>query len=576
MIDKKEILISDMTTCIDNSAISDGWGFGLWHKVPYETEDGVSGVMLFAEPGDKAAPLTYKLNASGKYKIYVGMNYGFSIYQNAHTNRLTEWDYGAAFLKLSDDRGFQRIGAEKYDVNMQGGEVVSKYRVKFLGEKKGKASFSTIYDAYWKTADLTGQDIIVAPQLEPYDNKYYGQLSNISYIRLVPVTDEDEALEKEIAPTDDTKTMAALWCTGALTGHTSGQAMYHPTSKEWFEMEFEPFRNSDFGIFSFEAMRGGLCEFKTKIGDVGSDDGKWDETWLDPLEEFTKLAKEAGMKTFASIRMIGSSRPYSRYPINRAKYYWDRIEFAKKSKDGGLCGNLSLAYPEVRKFWIDLASEALAYGIDGIQLHFNRCSPFVMYEEPVLETFKAKYGVDMKELSIEDDRVIRHTSEYVTQYLRELRAELDKKPGRMLSVMVKDFDEFDPSKIYNQCDVETWIKEGLVDIIYMDHGNDIRYINYWKGLAKGRVKILQSIMPRTQPGESYAQRAQEFFDAGADGIMVWDCERRVQRISEWNVLKHLGSKQKAELLEKVAPSYFSSKKLKTHNGLDVKFSYTDG
>ena len=75
MIDMKEITINDMTSCENPQAISDGWGEGLWHKVVYETTDGVPGVMLFAEPGDKAAPLTYKLNAKGKYKIYVGLNY---------------------------------------------------------------------------------------------------------------------------------------------------------------------------------------------------------------------------------------------------------------------------------------------------------------------------------------------------------------------------------------------------------------------------------------------------------------------------------------------------------------------
>ena len=104
----KEITINDMTSCENPEAISEGWGAGLWHRVAYETTDGVPGVMLFAEPGDRAAALTYKLNAKGNYKIYVGLNYGFCTYQNAHTDRHTECDYGAAFLKLTGDRGYHR------------------------------------------------------------------------------------------------------------------------------------------------------------------------------------------------------------------------------------------------------------------------------------------------------------------------------------------------------------------------------------------------------------------------------------------------------------------------------------
>jgi len=416
---------------------------------------------------------------------------------------------------------------------------------------------------------------VASPQ-EPYDNKYYGQLANISSLRFGPVTEEDEQLEGQLANTAESKTMAALWCTGALTGHTAGHAMYHPTSKEWFENEFEPFRNSDFGIFYFEAMRGVLCEYNTKLGDNGGDNGKWGEDWVDPLKEFTALAREAGMKVFAGIRMIGSSRPYSRYPINQAKYYWDRVQFAKKSKSGGLCGNLSLAYPEVRNFWVSLAREVLEYGIDGIQLHLNRCYPFVMYEEPVLESFREKFGIEMGELSMDDARVVKHTSEYVTQYLRELRAEIDRKPGRKLSVMTRKYDEFEPGRIFNQNDLETWFEEGLVDIIYLDHGCDLRYIKYWKELSKGKVRFLQSIMPRSQPGENYAETAQKIYEAGADGLMVWDCERRVQRISEWNALKNLGTMEKAGLVRKIAPSYFQTTGLTTHNGLDIEHSYTDG
>src|SRR5690242_13472404 len=105
----KEIIFSDMAACTPASSISEGWGDGLWHQVPYELGNGTKGVMLFAEPEDHAPELTLKLNVKGRYKIYVGVNFGFCNYQNAHTNRLLEWDYGAISIKLASDKGYTRV-----------------------------------------------------------------------------------------------------------------------------------------------------------------------------------------------------------------------------------------------------------------------------------------------------------------------------------------------------------------------------------------------------------------------------------------------------------------------------------
>lgn len=568
---RTEIMISDMGACLPTSSISDNWGAGLWHRVPYELENGTKGVMLFAEPEDHASEIVLKLNITGRYKIFVGMNYGFCVYHNAHTDRLVEWDYGAIFLKLTGDNGFSRIGNEKYDQHAQ-----KKYREKFQSEKNGKHSFNTIYETYWKTAELTGEDLVLRPPGEPYDNKYYGQLANISYIRLVPEDKEDQLLEESLKSSSDTRNMAAIWCTGALTGHTAGQTMYHPTDKMWFENEFEPFRNSDFGIFCFEAMRGNLCLFKTKTGDVGTLDKSWPEGWVDPLEEFTRLAHNEGMKAFASLRMMGGSRPYSRYPINWSRFFWDHLEWAKRDKEGNPCGNSSIAFKGVRDHWLTLISEALAYGIDGIQLHFNRANPFVLYEEPAIQDFIEQFSIDPRTLPEDDARWIKHCASYTTQFLREIRALLDEKPNRELSVLISGFDNFEPGVPQKDCDVDVWLDEGLINYLFLDHQVNPTYINYWKEYSNHSVPVYYSLMPRTMPGEDFANRAEELYEAGADGFCIWDCERRVSRISEWNVIKHLGHRRQLSLIKNRAPSYFSINRIKTHKGLNVKYSYKDG
>lgn len=567
---RKTILISDMSMCEPSDIIKERGEQGCWWKTDYELKSGEKGVMIFAEPKDKAKELKLKLNQEGIYKIFIGMNYPFQNYQNGHTNRLIEMDYGAVFIKLSDDRGFSRVGIEKLDLHSK-----NKYPDKTLPEKATKEHFNTIYESYWKTAKLDGQDLIISAPKEPYDNQYYGQVANISFVKLVPVNDEEIIFEESILPSDDTKRLSILWCTGAITGHTSGQPMYHPKNRQWFETEMQPYLSGDFEILCIEAMRGNLCCFKTENGDVGTLDKSWPDDWLDPLKEFTGLGHEAGMKVFAALRMIGGSRHYNRYPINWARFFWDNLQWSKRDRAGSICGTSSIAYKEVRDHWLLLMQEALDRGIDGLQLHLNRCSPFVMYEQPTVDDYIKKYGVDPLKLP-EDIIWRRHAAGYMTTFVKEIRVLLDKKPNRQLSLFVSGYDKFQPGSPGNGVDAEELITKGLVDYIYLDNDTDTRYINHLKELGKGKVKIYYSLMPRTQPAESYVELAMKLYEAGADGFAIWDCERRVQRLSEWAVIKHLGHKDSLLELKQKAADYYKINKLSKHKGLNIEYSYKDG
>ena len=64
--------------------------------------------------------------------------------------------------------------------------------------------------------------------------------------------------------------------------------------------------------------------------------------------------------------------------------------------------NLSLAYPGVRSYWLSLLREALAYGIDVVTIYLYRFKPFVLYEEPVVASFREKYGIEGAVISAVD------------------------------------------------------------------------------------------------------------------------------------------------------------------------------
>jgi len=147
MADRTELFLTDMTRCGPAAAISDGWGRGLWHRVPYTLTDGTAGNMLFAEPADGARPLTLRPGLSGWYKIFIGLNFPQSPYGLG--------SYGTIFMKLSSDAGFSRAGHERYDAISSGAEMVGSYREKFhalVGGKLPKVSYSTIYNnKIWKS-----------------------------------------------------------------------------------------------------------------------------------------------------------------------------------------------------------------------------------------------------------------------------------------------------------------------------------------------------------------------------------------------------------------------------------------
>src|SRR5262249_22297860 len=143
-----------------------------------------------------------------------------------------------------------------------------------------------------------------------------------------------------------------------------------------------------------------------------------------------------GMKIFTSMRMIGPQYPMNRAPIAWARHYWRHREWTKRDRDGVPLTNLSLAFPGVRQYWLGLLREALAYGVAGVQLHWNRATPFVFFEEPVVQSFQTKYGTDPRTLPEHDQRWQSHCAGFVTQFVREVRSLLDERPGRELGVTV--------------------------------------------------------------------------------------------------------------------------------------------
>ncbi len=536
-------------------------------RVDYTSTEGVEGVMLYARPGEACPVMTLPLNLEGPHHLFIGIHYS--------NNPYPRWNNeGCISVKLSGDPGFRRVAPEL-------GTVLDNGKAKF---PDGQDLFKSIQEAYWRTTDLTDQELLFRQAHAPYNDSRKASLANIAWIRAVPLTSEEwEAFEAVSKPRAATRRLAAIYCPGHLSGSTDGTPIFHPTNEEWFVDDFEAYRNSDIDLFIFEAMRGNFCLFPTRFGCTSLPGAPWNPTWADPLGAFSRQARANDMKIHAAIRFIGPQYPVIQEPISLAQlaYYRPMERFAKRDREGNPLATLSIAYPEVRAHWLRLMREALEYDIDGLTLILNRSTPFIQYEEKVVQDFLDQYGEDPRNLPESDMRWVRHTAGYLTAFVEEIRALVDEKPGRELGVIVYGPNRETPGDPYYKlksyvCDVDEWLRRRLVDIVIPSQQIDDEALQNWSKLAAPGVRLWPDLMPRQQTPAQFTRLARHYQENGANGFAFWDSERRNPRLSEWAGIRRLGHMEDWNVLARESTDWYRTIRLKTLGGFSADNSFRDG
>ena len=228
---------------------------------------------------------------------------------------------------------------------------------------------------------------------------------------------------------------------------------------------------------------------------------KWME-WLyanvKPDETAVKAAHGRGMEIWGVGTLWDWGSPadtptFGDYPFPfESKLKLDHPEWASLDRHGARVqgGPIELAYPAARKALVDLhVQEAVKAGYDGVTFltYAENYSMRFKYEfgfsDPVVEDFKKQHRVDLRVENFKRGATredwLRLRGTYVTAYLRELRTEL-KKRGIKLGMIVNGNDihaplpwnvpELMPTAGAQYMDVETWVREGLVDNLVV-YGN---------------------------------------------------------------------------------------------------------
>jgi len=552
-----DLILSDMGQCTPASGLSETWCDGKWMLLDYQTEEGVSGRMLYytfyplfhaamrRPPGeDFVAPphVTLPVGVSGRFEVYLGMHY-------ASNARL---EGPQIQIRLSEEEGFSTVGREQ--CQPKDGD---------FPDKSGFGIFD-VAEVFWCTADMDGQDIVIAPP-----GSYYGTdqfFTNLVYVRLVAVDELRPVRYASSSPGEDTRRLVAYY---------GGPPRSIELARDWVDC----FRDSDFALLLW--------------GTGGDADP-------DVARLAIERAHELDLQIYASLRFSGLKMDnylpiheiYAEHSLG-SSILTDHPEWRKRSPEGLMSNSMSLVFEEVQDFWLAEISRVLAWGFDGVNIVMARCFPFVLFEEPATSTFLEQYGEDPRLLPPDDDRWVRHRAAIVTGFIRKVRPaadEIGRRQSRRLGTAYHTMNSL-ANSLFFTIDAQRWIRESLIDhcIVHPCHSaapgmpdpggvEPDLLAGFVEAAAGTECRIYADVYPRRMPTEACRQKALALYATGIDGLSLWDTQARRTRSSEWSLIRKLGHRRDLSEWIDDTRGLFRRTTLRTLQGIttDRAYSFTDG
>ena len=490
-----------------------------WQVVAYETAE-FSGKMLIAGPETEAPPVTVPLGVSGWHRIYLGL--------------WSNWTEDLVRVRLTGDSSFVKVNRE--------------------AEQGSFADNYSLDERYWKTADLSGQDLVLGQQSAGLSQPAY-----IAYVKLEPL---DEGEVADLLADRGEVSNRRLIC---MNDGFSDFGRFRPTSREEIWEYLEPFRDTDFEkMFWCPGAGGDVLTYPSAIGSLtGSRTRDYPRVVDRRIGESMQILAGAGIDTVETVVAYGHSMGLEVHISQRMEafqccppfedyftgdFYRDHPEWRCIDIDGREIARMSYAFPEVRELLLAVFRElATRYDIDGVNPIFNRGAPFLLYEAPLVEGFRQETGLDARELAEDDGRYLRYRAGVMTEFMADLRREMEeigRARGRPLEISAHVLNNAETNLFYG-LDVPAWVEGGLIDnlISYPWRDEEID-VGYFAQLTRGSaVKYYPEIMPRTMPPDAFRERAIENYGAGADGLCFWDTNGRHQRLKEWSMVRRLGHRE---------------------------------
>jgi hypothetical protein len=514
MSNEKELIIDDWRLFEPSDLISESDEPGKWLllKGRYGARKG----WLLYSPEDKTSgDISVLLPVKGRYSIYIGIYHEWC-------GKVHEWIGG----KVSQ---FQDVIDVKLDSD------------KFYDVLRYPAQPEVFTELFFKTAFIDNS------RLRFFSKQSKQHKACIDYLRLVPVKNDCSA-----------KVSAGEKIIGGMLD-IHGE-IFSPV-EEQARAQVALHKQAGFNQIYWFAWAV-VCDYwKTKVGTIRGKcwnvDFKGDTTKLpssdmlalfDPLEEAVKLGKEYEIDIFGWFRFrneffklndFGATKMHAFHPDKRHIY-----------KDGVVANSLSLAYDEIKQYYLEICKEILAYGVKGIFFDTLRHPPAFMYETILVERYKKMRGEDPRTMPGDgSEQWLRFRAKYFTDFLRELK-KITSYSNQLLYIRVQP-------TIYQNLrdgfDILAWLDEHLIDGIVLSHylpapamplkmdirdirercPNDIKLlVNVWRG---GSLMDAMSL-------------AADVYNQGADGVTFYD-SGGLNQLQERNLLS--GFRSHESLIEAI-------------------------
>ena len=526
--------LTDLSRCFPSSAIAEKRNRKRWKKIKYETEK-FSGTLLVACYGTHPPVLQLPVNAKGRYRIFVGLygEHGF---------------YAGIRVRLNKDQCFRTLVSQK---SVSKGDIIK--------------------EVFWKEADLTEETIHIAVQ----DRKDTDKItSGIAYIRFLPA-------EKNFSENRKPDVYLA-----AFNDAFSFIYYNRPTTKKQIQEQIEIFRDTPFKKIYWGIAAGDVATYFTGIGSRTNIDPDvypriGDRNYAESLRIFRQKnmdilkialehAKRIGLEFHVYHRMafVAGQPPWEEMMYSR--FFHENQRFLCYDRDGMKISRLSYAYPEVQEHCIALYKEVASYGIDGINFAFHRGVPLVLFERPIVEGFRKKYGEDPRRIPAEDHRLFEFRSKIITDFMSKVKHEF---PDLEFSatVLINEAN----NRFYD-LDIKDWIDRQIIDVLIpypQDRGlphKGVIDMEYFSKLTEGTLcqlcPELRAIRSWMTVEEHYYDLAGYFYKYDIDGISFWDIESRVVNPEEWEIIKSLCWKKGLKKRIYAVKGNFRDVPLKTLNG----------
>src|SRR5205823_6664633 len=194
---------------------------------------------------------------------------------------------------------------------------------------------------------------------------------------------------------------------------------------------------------------------------------------FDPLKVAVEYGAKEGCEVHAWVRFTNFNRePYARFWHEHPEFRAQMVAGKTDPKTGKwtpirpyvrspYARVLSLAYPEVRAFYVLFFKQLASTGTRGILIDLLRHPPIAGYEPVVSEAFKKNHGIDMETLDLYHDPLVQ---EHLASYFRQFLVDLRKAVGKDIEISVRSSG---PDKYALRG--KEWIAEGLINTLIDGH-----------------------------------------------------------------------------------------------------------